>query len=65
MAYRGDLMACEVNFEDAENDLVPVTFFKNSTEVARTSLEFIPGHTKLFPFIGMGYAGIRVLAKVR
>lgn len=65
MAYRGDLMACEVNFEDAENDLVPVTFFKNSTEVARTSLKFIPDHTKLFPFIGMGYAGIRVLAKVR
>ena len=64
MAYRGDLMACEVDFEGARNDSVPVTFFKNNIEVARTSLRFIPDRTKLFPFIGMGYTGIRVLAKV-
>ncbi|PFX26324.1 Short transient receptor potential channel 4 [Stylophora pistillata] len=64
MAYRGDLMACEVDFEGARNDSVPVTFFKNNIEVARTSLRFIPDRTKLFPFIGMGYTGIRVLAKM-
>ena len=64
MAYRGDLIACEVDFDGASQDTVPVMFFKNSTEIARASVKFIPDRTKLFPFIGMGYDGIRVLAKV-
>jgi len=64
MAYRGDLMACEVDFDGAKNGVIPIVFFKNSHVVGRTSMEYISGRTELFPYVAMGYKGIRVLAKV-
>ena len=64
MAYRGDVMACEVEFGGAKNGTVPILFFKNSQVVERTSMKYIDGRTELFPFVAMGYKGIRVLAKV-
>ena len=64
MAYRGDLMACEVDFDGAKNGAIPIVFFKNSQVVERTSMKYIAGQTELFPYIAMGYKGIRVLAEV-
>jgi len=64
MAYRGDLMACEVDFDGAKNGVIPIVFFKNSHVVGRTSMEYISGRTELFPYVAMGYKGIRVLAKM-
>ena len=64
MAYRGDLMACEVDFYGAKNGVIPIVFFKNSHVVGRTSMNYTAGRTELFPYIAMGYQGIRVLAKV-
>lgn len=64
MAYRGDLMACEVDFDGAVNGVIPIKFFKNSKKVACASMKYTAGRTDLFPFIAMGYKGIRVLAQV-
>ena len=64
MAYRGDLMACEVDFDGAKNGVIPIVFFKNSHVVGRTSMKYTSGRTELFPYVAMGYKGIRVLAKV-
>ena len=64
MAYRGDLMACEVDFDGAKNGVIPIVFFKNSHVVGRTLMKYIAGRTEIFPYIAMGYKGIRVLAKV-
>ena len=66
MAYRGDLIACEVDFDGATNGTFPVVFLLNGREVARASMKRTRArHLDPFPFIAMGYEGIRVLAKVR
>ena len=64
MAHRGDLIACEVDFDGATNRTFPVVFFLNGREVARASMKRTAGQMNLFPFIAMGYQGIRVLAQV-
>ena len=64
MGYRGDLIACEVDFDDIRNSTVPIVFSKNGKEVARASMAYTTGRTNLFPHISLGYEGIRVLAKV-
>ena len=64
MAYRGDLIACEVDFDRATNETLPVLFFLNGREIARASIKRTAGRTNLFPYIAMGYKGTRVLAKV-
>ncbi len=64
MAYRGDVMACEVQFDEAKNGTIPIVFFKNSQVVERAYMKYTAGQTELFPFVAMGYNGIRVLAKV-
>ncbi len=64
MAYRGDLITCEVDFDDIKNGSIAIVFSLNGKEVARASMEYITGRTKLFPFISLGYEGIHVLVKV-
>ena len=64
MAYRGDLIACEVDFGGVRNGKLPVMFFLNGREIARAWTNSISGERKVFPFISMAYEGIRVLAKV-
>ena len=65
MAYRGDLVSCEVDFDGAKQGRVPVVFSLNGREVARASIQYTAGQTSLFPYVAMGYEGIRVLANVR
>lgn len=64
MAHRGDLIACEVDFDNQGNSSIPILFSLNGKEVAHTLMEYTAGQTKLYPFISLGYEGIRVLAKV-
>ena len=64
MAYRGDLIACEVDFSGVRNGKLPVVFFLNGREIARAWTKRISEEIKVFPFISMAYEGIRVLAKV-
>ena len=63
MAYRGDLIACEVDFSGVLVGEVSVLFSLNGREVARSSLEYTEGN-KLFPFVSLGFKGITVLTKV-
>ena len=63
MAYRGDLIACEVDFKGVRKDRVPVLFSLNGEEVGRSSVEYNSKQT-LYPIVSMGSPGIKVLAKV-
>ena len=63
MAYRGDLIACEVDFSGVPEEKVSVLFSLNGRKVARSSLEYKEGN-KLFPFVSLGFEGITVLTKV-
>ena len=63
MAYRGDLIACEVDFREVPEGKVSVLFFLNGIEIARSSVEYTEGN-KLFPFVSLGFEGITVLTKV-
>ena len=63
MAYRGDLIACEVDFSGNLEGKVTVLFSLNGREVARSSLEYTEGN-ELFPFVSLGSEGITVLTKV-
>ena len=63
MAYRGDLIACEVDFSEVSEGNVSVLFSLNGREVACSSLEYTEGN-KLFPFVSLGFKGITVLTKV-
>ena len=63
MAYRGDLIACEVDFSGVLEGKVSVLFSLNGRKVARSSVEYTEGN-KLFPFVSLGFEGITVLTKV-
>ena len=63
MAHRGDLIACEVDFEGVHDGRIPVLFFLNGKEVARSSLKYTSGQ-KLIPSVALAAKGITVLAKV-
>ncbi|CAH3122218.1 unnamed protein product [Pocillopora meandrina] len=63
MAYRGDLIACEIDFSGVPEGKVSVLFSLNGREVARSSVEYTEGN-KLFPFVSLGFEGITVLTKV-
>nr|XP_058955812.1 uncharacterized protein LOC131783081 [Pocillopora verrucosa] len=63
MAYRGDLIACEVDFSGVLEGKVSVLFFLNGREVVRSSVEYTEGN-KLFPFVSLGSEGITVLTKM-
>ena len=63
MAYRGDLIACEVDFRGVPEGKVSVLFFLNGIKIARSSVEYTEGN-ELFPFVSLGSEGITVLTKV-
>ena len=63
MAYRGDLIACEVDFREVPEGKVSVLFFLNGIKIARSSVEYTEGN-ELFPFVSLGSEGITVLTKV-
>ena len=61
MAHRGDRVGCRVIFDEQTEFDVPVSFTLNGREVGRASLK---SGGPLYPCIGMGYEGIRVLFTV-
>ena len=66
MAYRGDLIGCTVKFDKKEDGKVPIVFTLNGKQITQDKIlmEYNPSEKSLYPFIGMGHTGIRVLAKV-
>jgi len=67
MAYRGDLIGCTVKFELAKDGKVPIVFYLNGRQITEHENEILMEYThngKLYPYIGMGHTGLRVLAKV-
>ena len=67
MAYRGDLIGCTVKFELAKDGKVPIVFYLNGRQITEDENEILMEYThngKLYPYIGMGHTGLRVLAKV-
>jgi len=66
MAYRGDLIGCTVMFDELKEGKVPIQFTLNGRQITqdKISIEYNPAEKWLYPFIGMGNTGIRVLAKV-
>ncbi|XP_058950960.2 uncharacterized protein [Pocillopora verrucosa] len=63
MAYRGDLIACEVDFKEVPDGKISVLFSLNGEEVGRSSMKYTSGQT-LYPIVSMGFPGIKVLAKM-
>lgn len=63
MAYRGDLIACEVDFQGVHEGRIPVFFFLNGREVGRCLLEYTSGQ-KLIPFVALANEGITLLTKM-
>ena len=66
MAYRGDPIGCTVMFNELKEGKVPIQFSLNGRQITqdKISIEYNPAEKWLYPFIGMGNTGIRVLAKV-
>ena len=66
MAYRGDLIGCTIKFERETNGKVPVVFTLNGRRITEDQIwiDYTPGGKLMYPYIGMGHQGIRVLAKV-
>ena len=67
MAYRGDLIGCTVKFELAKDGKVPIVFYLNGRQITEHENETLMEYShngKLYPYIGMGHTGLRVLAKV-
>ena len=66
MARAGDLIGCTVRFDLAEDGKVPVVFSLNGRQITQNEIFMDYTHNEkcLYPYIGMGYPGLRVLAKV-
>ena len=66
MAYRGDLIGCTIKFERVMNGRVAVVFTLNGRQITEDEIwiDYTPGGKPIYPYIGMGHKGIRVLAKV-
>ena len=70
MAYRGDLIGCEIKFSERDqNGAVPVIFTLNSRELVAKKrvlkIQTTGKNKDIYPFIGLGHKGIQVLAKVK
>ena len=65
MAFPGDSIICGIEYGKFENGKVPVVFTLNGEMIYEASMRYEKGKQELYPFIGMGNEGIRVLAKVR
>ena len=65
MAYKGDLIGCTVKFDLAVEGKVLVMFSLNGKQITQEEISVHnPDRKPLYPYIGMAYKGIRVLAKV-
>ena len=66
MAHRGDLIGCTVRFDLAKDGKVSVVFSLNGRQITRNeiSIDYAQNEKFLYPYIGMGHPGLRVLAKV-
>ena len=66
MVYRGDLIGCAVNFDMAKDGKVPIVFSLNGRQITQNEIQidYIPNKKSLYPYIGIGHEGIRVLAMV-
>lgn len=66
MAYRGDVIGCTVMFEMEEDGKVPVIFTLNGRQITQEKIYYdgFRQDIPLYPYIGMGQEGIKVLAKV-
>ena len=64
VVYRGDLIGCWTDFDEASYDQIPIHFTLNGHKVAQVSISMGADKSDLFPFVGMKHNGIRVLAKV-
>ena len=62
--YRGDLIGCRADFDEADEGEIPIFFSLNGEVVAQISLKLGTEKSDIFPFVGMKHKGIRVLAKV-
>ena len=65
MAFQGDSIICAIEYGKLANGKVPVVFSLNGEMIYEASMRYEKGKKELYPFVGMGHAGIRVLAKVR
>ena len=68
MAYRGDLIGCEIKFSERDQNAVPVIFTLNSRELVakgEMKIQTTEKNKDIYPFIGLGHTGIQVLAKVK
>ena len=68
MAYQGDVIGCTIKFESEKHGKVPVVFTLNGRRITAPEdeiwMDYTPGGKLMYPYIGMGHHGIRVLAKV-
>ena len=66
MAYRGDLIGCTIKFDSEKFGKVPVVFTLNGRRITEDEIwmDYTPGGKLMYPYIGMGHQGIRMLAKV-
>ena len=53
-------------FQELKDGKVPIQFTLNGKQITQDKIliEYNPAEKSLYPFIGMGHPGIRVLAKV-
>lgn len=65
MAFQGDSIICSVEYGKFEHGKVPVVFILNGEIIYEALMRYEKEKRELFPFIGMGHKGVRVLAKVR
>ena len=66
MANRGDLISCTVMFQQFKDGKVPIQFTLNGKQITQDKIliAYNPAEKSLYPYIGMGHTGTRVLAKV-
>ena len=65
MARQGDSIICAIEYGKLANGKVPVIFTLNGEMISNVSMRYEKEKQELYPFIGMGHEGLRVLAKVR
>lgn len=64
VVYRGDLIGCRADFDEADEGKIAIVFSLNGEVVAQISLKLGTEKSDIFPFVGMKHKGIRVLAKM-
>jgi hypothetical protein len=67
MAYRGDLIGCEILYDKQDNDQLPVSFTLNGGVIGEATLDLQSEHSTadLFhAFVGIGFERISLLFRV-